>query len=403
MNAPEIITDRRRFEAHCRRWRQVGRFAFDTEFIRDDTYDAKLCLIQVTIDGEVVLVDPAANLDVSPFWELVTDEAVTTIVHAGKEDFEVCLRASGKPPRNVFDVQIAAGFVGLGYPLSLARLVSVVLHRRITKGQTLTDWLRRPLTDEQVRYAVEDVAYLPAVYEHIAKRLEESGRTAWAREEFRLFEDSGSYQRPVEQRLFKLKGSKRLDGLGLAVLERLIEWRDRWAQTRNRPIRAMMRDDVLVTIAKHRPQRAAELEVLRGFPQSRKSRVVHEILEVVKAAATTPKDRWPEPYKPRDDTPMMKVALNILSAFMRAVCHEENLGHDLVGSTQRLQELLDYLLDRGRGERPLLLTGWREEFIGRRLVDLLEGRSELHLSGWPDGLRLNVVSHPTGTDHSPQP
>jgi ribonuclease D len=394
MNPPEIVTDRRRLEAHCRRWRQVGRFAFDTEFIRDDTYDAKLCLIQVTTDGEVVLVDPGADLDVSPFWELVTDEAVTTIVHAGKEDFEVCLRTSGKPPRNVFDVQIAAGFVGLGYPLSLVRLVSVVLHRRITKGQTLTDWLRRPLTDEQVRYAVEDVAYLPAVYEHLAKRLEESGRTTWARQEFGLLEDSAFYERPVEQRLFKLKGSKRLDGLGLAVLERLIEWRDRWAQTRNRPTRAMMRDDVLVTIAKRRPQRAAELEVLRGFPQSRKSRIV--------AAAATPKNQWPEPCKPPDDAPMMKVALNVLSAFMRAVCHEEDLGHDLVGSTQRLRELLDYLLDGGRGERPLLLTGWREEFIGRRLVDLLEGRSELHLSGWPDSLRLGVVSHPADNDHSPR-
>jgi len=394
MHTPEIVTDQRRLEAHCRRWREAGRFAFDTEFIRDETYDSKLCLIQVSTDGQVVLVDPTTALDVNLFWELVTDDAVTTIVHAGKEDFEVCLRATGKHPRNVFDVQIAAGFVGLGYPLSLVRLVNLMLHRRIAKGQTLTDWLRRPLTEEQVRYAVEDVTHLPAIYTQLVARLAETGRAAWAQEEFARCEDPSFYQRPVQQRLFKLKGSKKLDGLGLAVLERLVDWRDRWARARNRPTRAMMRDDVLVSIAKRRPQRASELEVLRGFPQSRKSRIVGEILELIKEAAATPRAEWPEPYKPRDDTPMTKAALDMLSAYTRAVCHEEALGHDLVGGTQRLRELVDYLVGNSQ-ERPLLMTGWREEFIGRRLVDLLEGRSELHLSGWPQDLRLEVVNHPT--------
>jgi ribonuclease D len=399
MDAPEIVTDQRRLKAHCRRWREAGRFAFDTEFIRDDTYEATLCLVQVTTDGNVVLIDPTADLDINHFWALVTDPAVTTIVHAGKEDFEVCLRATGKPPRNIFDVQTAAGFVGPGYPLSLSRLVSMSLHRRITKGQTLTDWLRRPLTDDQIRYAVEDVTYLPAIHGQLVTRLEQSGRSDWAREEFAAFEEPAFYRRSVQQRLFKLKGTKNLDALGLAVLERLVDWRDHWAKARNRPARAMMRDDVLVTIAKRRPSRASDLEVLRGFPQSRRSRIVHEILDLIQEVAATPKSDWPEPYQQRDDTPMTKAVLNILSAFTRAVCHAEDLGHDLVGSTQRLRELLDYLLDDSN-QRPLLLTGWRKKFIGRRLVDLLQGRSELHLTGWPHNPRLEVVNHPTD-DASP--
>lgn len=403
MDTPEIVTKQACLEDHCRRWRSAGRFAFDTEFIRDDTYNATLCLVQVTVGGEVVLIDPTADLDVNAFWDLVTDETVTTIVHAGKEDFEVCLRATGKPPRNLFDVQIAAGFVGLGYPLSLSRLVSLALHRRISKGQTLTDWLRRPLTQEQVRYAVEDVAHLPAIHDHLHARLEEAGRLAWAREEFAEYESRDCYQRPAQQRLFKLKGTKKLDGLGLAVLAKLVEWRDRWAESRNRPTRAMMRDDVLVTIAMRRPKRARNLEVLRGFPQSRKSKIVQEVLDLIKEAEAMPKSEWPEPFKPHDDTPMTKAVLNILSAFTRAVCHEEGLGHDLVGSTQRLRELLDFMLD-GSAARPLLLTGWREEFIGRRLVDLLKGRSELHLSGWPHDPRLEVVNHPrSGVGRQPAP
>lgn len=397
MNTPELVTKQERLESLCRRWRRAGQFAFDTEFIRDDTYTATLCLVQVTLDGEVVLIDPTGKLEVTPFWELVTDKAVRTVVHAGKEDFEVCLRATGQPPRNVFDVQIAAGFVGLGYPLSLARLVNQALRQRIAKGQTLTDWLRRPLTDEQLRYAVEDVKYLPAIHELLERRLKETGRTAWAREEFSGLENPTTYQRPVQQRLFKFKGAKKLDGLGLAVLESLVEWRDQWAQARNRPKRAMMRDDVLVTIAKRRPQRASELEVLRGFPQSRKSKVVREILDVIKEAAARPKSEWPTPHEPRDDTPMTKAALSILSAYVRAVCHEEDLAHDLVGNTQWLRELMDYLLGHTK-VRPVLLTGWREKFIGRRLVDLLEGRSELHLSGWPHNLQLKVASHAAAAD-----
>lgn len=393
MKTPEFVTDQSRLDAHCRHWRRAGRLAFDTEFIRDDSYDAQLCLVQVASDDQVVLIDPTGKLDINVFWGLVSDKAVTIIVHAGKEDFEVCLSATGKPARNVFDVQIAAGFAGLGYPLSLARLVNLVFRRRLTKAQTLTNWLRRPLTEEQVRYAVEDVAHLPALYEQLAKQLKETGRTAWAREEFVRFEDPVFYKPPAQQRLFKLKGTKRLDGLGLVVLERLIEWRDRWAQTHNRPTRAMMRDDVLVSIAKRRPHRASELEVLRGFPQARKSKVVREILDLIREAEATPKSQWPEPHEARDDTPMTRVALDVLSAFARAVCYEEGLAYDLVGGTQRLRELLDHLLD-DTSARPLLLTGWREKFIGRRLVNLLRGRSELQLSGWPDNPRLTVVSQP---------
>jgi len=392
MSNPEIVADQKTLEACCRQWRAAGCFAFDTEFIRDETYEAILGLIQVTTGGEVMLVDPTARIDIGVFWELVTDEAVTCVVHAGKEDFEVCLHATGKPPRNVFDVQVAAGLVGYGYPLSLVRLVDQVLGKRITKGQTLTDWLRRPLTDQQVRYAVEDVVHLPAVYEKLSAGLRETGRSGWASEEFKRYEDATIYRPPVEERLFKLKGTKRLDGLGLAVLERLIEWREQWAQRRNRPTRALMRDDVLVEIARRRPRRTSDLEVLRGFPQSRNRKVIRELLDVIEQAGTIPPEQRPQPYQPRQDTPMMKATLDVLSAVARAICHEEQLSHDLLGGTQRLRELLDYELGR-LSERPPLLCGWKEHFIGRRLVDLLEGRSELHLSGWPDNPRLDVVSH----------
>jgi ribonuclease D len=393
MSQPEIITDQPTLEAHCRAWRKGGLFAFDTEFIRDDTYDAALCLIQVSTDGRTALVDPTADLDVNVFWNLVTDQSVVTVVHAGKEDFEVCLRTTGKVPRNVFDVQIAAGFAGRGYPLSLSRLVENLLHRRISKAQTLTDWLRRPLTAAQIRYAAEDVMYLPELYRRLSAEVQQLGRTAWLAEELKCFEVPEFYRARVEERALRLRGSKKLDGLGLLTLERLVQWRDRWAQSRNRPIRALMRDDVLVEIARRRPQHESDLEVMRGFPQARNRKVVRELLDLIGEVGRTPKSDWPQPYERREDTPMTAVMLDLLSAVAQAICHEDSLSRNLLGGTQRLRELLDYAGGRGQ-QRPPLLRGWREEFIGRRLIALLEGRSELHLSGWPANPRLEIVSHP---------
>lgn len=392
MNAHDLVKDQRTLDARCRAWRELGVFAFDTEFIRDNTYDAALCLVQVGAGGEVVLIDPTDDLDLGVFWELVCDENITTIIHAGKEDFELCLRATGRPPRNVFDVQIAAGFVGYSYPLSLSRLVDQVLHRRVAKGQTLTDWARRPLTAEQIRYAIEDVTHLCAVYEKLSARLKRRRRLSWVAEEFRRFEDPLFYAPPAPERVAKLKGTKRLDGLGLVVIGALIEWRHRWAKERNRPIRALMRDDVLVEIARRRPKRAADLAVLRGFPQSRNSKVVKELLTVIEQACQTPKSEWPEPHRSREETPMTKATLDILSAVTRALCYEHGVSHDLLGGARRLRELLDYHRDNN-SERPALLTGWREKFAGQRLIALLEGRSEVHLSGWPRDTRLEIVTH----------
>jgi len=393
MRQPEIVTDQPALEAHCRTWREAGIFAFDTEFIRDETYDAVLCLVQVTTDETVVLIDPTGDLDVSHFWNLVADESIVTIVHAGKEDFEVCLRTTGKVPRNVFDVQVAAGFVGRGYPLSLARLVECVLRHRISKAQTLTDWLRRPLTAAQLRYAAEDVAYLPEIHRRLRAEIEAAGRMDWVVEEMKSFEDPEYYRAPVEDRALRLKGSKKLDGLGLVVLERLVEWRERWAKSRNRPLRALMRDDVLVEIARRRPRQESDLEVMRGFPLARYRKVFGELLDLIAEAEQTPKSEWPKPFERRDESPMMVATLDLLSAVTQAVCHEENLSRNLLGGTQRLREVLDFQTGM-LTERPDLLRGWREEFMGRRLREVLTGRSEIHLSCWPKKPRIAVVAHP---------
>lgn len=384
-----MITDQATLDAACKQWRSEGLVAFDTEFIRDETYEAALCLVQVHAGDDVALIDPLEKLSLDPFWALVLDPKIATVVHAGKEDFDLCYRTTGKTPRNTFDVQLAAGFVGEGYPLSLAKLVQQLRRKRIVKGQTLTDWLRRPLTEDQVRYAVDDVLHLPAMHATLRKKLDKLGRMEWAEEEFKRFEDPRFYQPPTEERLFKVKGARKLDGLGLFLLTRLIEWRDNWAREKNRPTRAMVRDDVLVEIARRRPNKASSLQVLRGFPQARNPKIIKELQEIIEQAESAPRGEWPQVFESREETPMMKATLDFLSAVMRAICFEERVSSDLVGGAARLRELLDYCSGQTK-ERPSLLTGWREVFIGQRLVSLLEGKSELQLSGFPDNPRIKV-------------
>lgn len=388
----DYVTTQAALDEWCRRWRDAGAFAFDTEFIRDETYLAALCLVQVATGDGVVLVDPVGEIDLAPFWALVVDPAVQKVVHAGKEDFDICLRAAGAPPRNVFDVQIAAGFAGLGYPLNLGRLVQLTQHKRLAKGQTLTDWLRRPLTEDQLHYAVEDVLHLPAIAASLAARIAELGRTSWAREEFARFEEEPFYRPAIEDRLFKFKGARSLDGRSLAVLQRLIDWRDRWAAEKNRPIRAMMRDDILLEVARRRPTKASQVEVLRGFPQSRNPRIIQQILDIVADAAKLSREELPHVDEPREEPPMVRAAIDLLSGFLRATCDLEKLDYELIGGVQRIRDLIEQLQGT-RPEKPQLLRGWRAEFAGGRLVDLLEGRSSVRLTGWPGNLALRSEPH----------
>lgn len=392
MEPSEYITDQARLDALCDSCRRQGWFAFDTEFIRDDTFEAILCLVQVATGEEVVLIDPTGNVDIDVFWNLVTDPNVLKVVHAGKEDFDVCLNSMGQPPRNVFDVQIAAGFAGFSYPLSLTRLVDQVLGRRIAKGETLTDWLRRPLTPDQMRYAVEDVAHLPAAHQRLLKKLERSGRTAWAQEEFRCYEDAEFYRPPTESRLFRLKGSRKLDALGLEVLGRMVDWREAWARDRNRPVRAMMRDDVMVDIARRKPSKVSELEVMRGFPQARNRKITAQILAIVCDARRAPRESWPQPDERRDETPMDKAVMDLLSAVTRGICVAQGVSQELVRGKVRFQELVDFVGAPGDAQ-PALLRGWRAEFIGRQLLELIRGNRQLHLSGWPANPRIELVAH----------
>src|SRR5687768_985915 len=202
------------------------RFAYDSEFIGELTYHPKLCVLQIATAKRVALIDPQAEVDLAPFWDVLADESVEKIVHAGEQDIEPVHRLIGRRCANVFDTQISAGFVGLSYPVSLSKLVGEITGAKLPKGLTFTHWDQRPLSPMQLRYAADDVRYLPAVRDALGKRLDELGHARWAEEECDALCDPARYAFDPDADFLRLRGARSLTAVGLSVLRELMIWRD---------------------------------------------------------------------------------------------------------------------------------------------------------------------------------
>jgi len=372
----------------CRRLEASGWLAFDTEFVGEDQYRPEVCLIQVAIDGLCVLVDPLNGLDVKPFWELIADEKILVLVHAGSEDICQCWQQIGKPPRNVFDLQIAAGMVGFGYPKSLSRLARETTGRRVHKSQTLTDWRKRPLSAEQIRYAIDDVTCLRPMYEHIHRRLVALGREGWAREECEALCDTVCHRQDEEQWLARLKGVRSCSGKELAIAKALVQVRADLAQRYNRPVRGVLKDHLLVEIARHGWTNAKRIQSLRGVNLG--ATAVQRLAEAVQKAGQQPPESWPV-LASIEDSPREEVLLSLLSAVLREHCRRSNLAYSLVGKKQQLRDLVRMYTrpDEPAGDHAFS-SGWRKAAVGELLEDILRGERTVRVVREGEELGLSV-------------
>lgn len=320
--------------------RNEGRFAFDTEFVMEDRYEPEVCLIQIATEKIVALIDPFRDLDLEPIWDLVSDPDVEVLVHAGQEDLALCVQHTGNLPINVFDVQVAAGLVGIDFPLSLQKLVQRYLHIRLHKSKTLTDWRRRPLTVSQLQYAAEDVCYLLEIRKRIVADLERRGRLNWAREEFANFEKETLYGHVEEEKLRRIKGTASMDGRQLATVRALLHWRDEAASKLDRPPRVILKDHLLVEIAKHAIQKYEEIRELRGINLSDKN--IRGACEVVKDAIALPSDQWPHVAPREKQLAQEEVLVPLLTAVLKGYCLENRLAYSLVATKKTIHELIAY-------------------------------------------------------------
>jgi ribonuclease D len=370
------------------RLREGGVFALDTEFERERTYWPKLQLIQVGLPDENVIIDPLSRVDLGPLFELISDRSLEKVTHAGRQDAEIFFHRTGKPPANLYDTQIAAALVGLGDQMSYVHLVQRVLKVRLKKTERVTDWGRRPLSDAQVEYALDDVRYLLEVRRRLNERLETLGRSGWLREESSFYEDPGTYAQDPQMLWTRLSGRKGLDRGELAVLRELAAWREDEAARRDEPRGRVVPDDVLVELAARSPARIADLHPLRRLHPREIERSGQAILRAVKRGLNVPESEFPEPPRAHRDDPDSALIVDLMAVLLRKRARENRVAASYFGNQRALSELGEWLSGPRTEPRPRLLTGWRGELVGEELVSLYEGKTRLGVD--PEARRVTT-------------
>jgi ribonuclease D len=353
---------------------------FDTEFVSEDTYRPDLCLIQVALGQELAVIDPRQVRDVAPFWEALCTGDHVTIVHAGREEFRFCLQAIGQRPRRLFDTQIAAGLVGLEYPSAYGKLIARLLDEVLSKGETRTDWRRRPLSERQIEYALLDVVYLQGLYEQLMSRLESLGRPVWMDDEMAKWQDE---LEEFEQRenWRRVSGAAGLSEKAMVIVRELWRWREKEAESQNRPPRRILRDDLIVELARRGKSDPAQIRAIRGIERSLAKRHFDEVAECIHRAAEVPRSQWPQRPARQPSTHTSLVSQFIATA-LSSICRAQQLAPSLVGTVQDVRDLVDYrLLDHDpAAPLPGLAQGWRAAVIGQTIDELLVGNLAIRIA-----------------------
>ena len=379
MQYREINTDGQ-LQDYCRELSRSQSIAFDTEFVSEHTYRPVLCLIQVASDGRLAVIDPMKVEQIAPFWEVVAQPGHQTIVHAGRGELEFCLESIGRRPAGLVDVQLAAGLAGMEYPASYGTLISKLLGEKSQKHETRTDWRRRPLSRRQIEYALDDARHLHSIHEALQARLRRLDRLGWLQEEMAAWQDE--VQRSLSQeRWRRVSGSSGLDARRSAIVRELWRWREAEARRRDKPVRRVLRDDLIVELAKRGSAQPRRIGALRGLERGDLRRCLPQISECIRRALELPEEECPVIVR-RERRPKHSVLGQFLFAALGSVCRHAELAPNLVGTPGDIRELIAYRSgqgDRRRGEVPRLERGWRAEVAGRLFDDLLAGKKSIRI------------------------
>jgi ribonuclease D len=363
--------------------KQRGRFGIDTEFMSEGRYRALLCVVQVVVDHpdgkkepDIILIDTLRDVDTTPLAELLADPEVQVVLHAGRQDVAILRRAWRTELTSIFDTQIAAGFTGASAQAGYGNLLAQIIGRRVGKTASYTRWDTRPLTDEQLSYAAEDVAHLLELADELQSRLTKVGRLEWALEECRRLEGATD-ERDPETAWERLPRVGQLDPRSRAVARELAAWRERTAADEDKPVGSVVADPALVELAKRRPSDVRALEQIRGLHRSGIKRRGQPILDAIARgleAQPIPREGFAPRFDP-GDAPLIALA----EALLRARAQEAGLAYELISSRTELELIIAAARRREPEPAVRTLEGWRAELVGADLRDLLAGRSAIYI------------------------
>lgn len=365
IDTPAALTD------FCTQIQHSEWLAVDTEFLREKTYFPQLCLIQIANDDVIACIDPIALTDLNPLFDVLYQDNVTLVFHAAKQDLELFLLLQQKLPKTVFDTQLAASVLGLGDQIGYGNLVKTCLNVELEKGHSRTDWTQRPLSAEQLEYAADDVRYLRTLYHQMRADLATQQRTPWLSEDFAALSDPQTYIADPETIWRKIRGAGKLKGQQLAILQQLACWREQRAIEKNRPRRWILKDEVMLDLARFAPDTLQKMTAIRGFEARDIERNGKAILAVIELAKALPEDQWPVLKKPTPLSAQQEALIDALMALLRHRCDEQSITPIAVASRKDIERLV-------RGETGIaLLQGWRKQIVGNSLVEFIQGQLAL--------------------------
>jgi len=388
----ELITESSELASWCRRFANSEWIGIDTEFIAERYYQPLLCLVQAATPEGHFIFDPITNhLDLTPFWEIIAEGPQETIMHAGRLELEFCWWHTHKFPKNVFDTQLAAGLVSNEYPAGYGNVVLEFLGVQTPGTESRSNWKSRPLTDRQLEYAVDDIGYLRPVRDVLYRKLEETDRLNWFRNEIQNWQET-IYQLLAPERWRRILNGSHWDSRELAVVYALWCWREHTAQMRNSSVRHVLRDDLILELARRKIADVRGIRNIRGMERSDLQNHLEEISNCISKALQLPEEKCPAPRTPPHYA-KLTVLGSLLFSVLGTICHKHGIASSLVGTPSDVREWVAWRLGLlgENAEAPTLATGWRAEIIGKTFDALLSGEKMIHITNPKDPFPIEFV------------
>lgn len=373
MTQPHYIDTSDQLIELCQQINTAPWLAIDTEFQREKTYRSILALIQIATPDIVAIIDPLA-CDINPLLDVLYDKDILKIFHAARQDQEIFYDLRGEPLSPVFDTQLAAPILGHPEQAGYGRLVDDILGVQLSKAHSRTDWLRRPLSADQITYAADDVIYLAKLYPLLESQLKEKDRLKWLDSAFTDLSKPALYANPPELAWKRIRAAKRLKGASLSTLQKLAEWREALAQTKNIPRGWLIKDDILIEISKLKPTTLNALSSIRGVTDKFTDKFGNTVVDIVNSAIDQKPANQDKTSKSKKPTESEEALTDLLMAQVRLKAEVANINPTSVTSRKELLLLI-------RGERGIdLLCGWKNTLVGAELIATLEGNNHFSVT-----------------------